>query len=295
MLDWDDFRFVVALHRERSLKDAARMLGMDQATVGRRVYALEERLGVELFEKRSDGFYLTTAGQRILPTIEAIEDSFHSIDRKLSGEDDRVAGRVRIAAPGALANHLLIPRLGPLIEKHPELEVEFLTGPEVLNLARREADIALRLVRPAQRELVIRKIGELELALYASSELLERSGGAPRDLRALARLPFIGLYPEATSDVEARLLERMGEAAARPRLRSAAWQAVYSAVSAGLGMGILPSFVARSEPALKKLSIIEPSRMTLWLVVHPDIQASARVQAVIRHLSKSLLTTSSAV
>jgi DNA-binding transcriptional LysR family regulator len=278
MLDWDDFRFILALHRKRSLKETARELGIDQATVGRRVYALEERLGTEIFEKRSDGFFLTTAGERILPTLAEIESSFLSIDRKLSGRDERIDGKVRIAMPGALANHWFIPTLGPLLARHPGLELEFLTGPEVLNLARREADLAIRLVRPKQRDLVIKRLGDLELALYAPAKR-----GAPLD-----KLPFIGLSPDSTSEAEAQLLARIGPPAQAPVIRSAAWHTVFCALKAGLGMGILPSFLGDTEPKLKRVAGVEPAKMPLWLVVHPDIQKSARVQAVMEHVSRAV-------
>jgi DNA-binding transcriptional LysR family regulator len=178
MLSWDDFRFVLALSRRHSLKAAGRDLGCDQATAGRRIYALERELGVELFEKRSDGFFLTTAGQRILGTLEQIEAGFEGIDRGLAGRDERPEGVVRVAMPGALANFGVIPRLRAFLAAHPRLELQFLTGPEVLNLAKREADVAVRLVKPKQSELVYRRIGELKLAFYVSRTHAAR--GAPK-------------------------------------------------------------------------------------------------------------------
>jgi DNA-binding transcriptional LysR family regulator len=282
MTQWDDFRYFLALHRNGTLKAAAQQLGVDQATVGRRISALEESLGTQLFEKRSDGYFLTLAGERVLPTLQATEENLLSVERIIAGRDERVEGLVRIAMPGALANHWLIPRLRRLLEKHPKLELEILTGPEVVNLARREADIAIRLVRLTQRDLVAKKIGELELALYAHSSLFSHSR-KPSKKEDLEAYPFVGLSREATSDLERVILKKI-ENHVRCTIRSAAWSSVFYAVQAGLGVGILPSFIAEREPKLVQLPFVEPSRAPLWMVVHPDIVQSARVRAVIDFL-----------
>jgi DNA-binding transcriptional LysR family regulator len=284
MLSWDDFRFVLALSRRHSLKAAGRDLGCDQATAGRRIYALERELGVELFEKRSDGFFLTTAGQRILGTLEQIEAGFEGIDRGLAGRDERPEGVVRVAMPGALANFGVIPRLRAFLAAHPRLELQFLTGPEVLNLAKREADVAVRLVKPKQSELVYRRIGELKLAFYVSRTLAPR--GAPKKDEIL-KLPFVGLFENATSRLEASLLEGLAPAP-RPNLRSAAWSSVASALRSGLGWGILPTFVGDSINEVRRIEAFDTASTPLWLVVHPDVQNSARVRAVIDFLSDAL-------
>ncbi len=103
------------------------------------------------------------AGERILPTLQASEEGILAVERIIAGQDERVQGLVRIAMPGALANHWFIPKLRPFTQKYRQIELEFLTGAEVVNLSRREADLAIRLVRPLQRDLIVKKIGEIEL------------------------------------------------------------------------------------------------------------------------------------
>ncbi len=282
-MEWDGFRYFLAVYRKKTLKAAARDLTVDQTTVGRRISALEAALGTELFEKRSDGYFLTVAGEQILPTIEATENSFLSVERIIAGKEKKIEGVVRIAMPGALANHWFIPRLKNLMQKYPQIELEFLTGPEVVNLARREADLALRLVKPSQQDIVARKIGRIELGLYGHPSLWS---GKKRPIQKedLEKFPFVGLVPSATSDLELSLLEKL-KPHLRPKIRSTAWSSVFYAVQACLGIGVLPTFVAEREPELVLIDVVEPVRMSLWLVAHPDIIHSARVRVVIDYLS----------
>lgn len=276
-MNWDDYRFFLAVARAGSLKGAAEKLRVDQATVGRRIQALQTGLGAQLLEKRSDGFFLTAAGSRILGHVEAAEESMLAVDRAILGRDERVEGTVRLAMPGALANQWLIKSLSPLFKKHPKLELQFLTGPEVLNLSRREADLAVRLVRPQQKDLKARKIGALRLGLYGQKEM-----GAGD----LAEAPFVGLFESATSELEAAFLRSL-KFEPRYCLRSAAWESVFTAVKAGLGIGILPTFMGEEDRSLKLLQE-DRAEAPLWLVVHPEVAESARVRATIDHLTKVL-------
>ncbi|MBL7671291.1 MAG: LysR family transcriptional regulator [Bdellovibrionaceae bacterium] len=284
-MDWDGFRYFLALYREGSLKLAAKELKVDQTTVGRRIAALEESLGTRLFEKRSDGYILTLAAERILPTLQAMENSAFSVDRAITGQDERPTGLVRIAMPRALANHWLIPRLSNLMIENPEIEIEFLTGAEVVNLAKRQADIALRLVRPSQRDLIVRKTGEMTLGLFMHPKLLQ-GRKKPQHLEQLKSFPFVGLVARATSDFEFKLLQKL-EPHIRYSLRSAAWSSVFYSIQAGLGWGILPTFFEDRDPELIQINVVEPITTPLWLVAHPDIIKSARVRVVVDYILKS--------
>ena len=286
MLEWDGFRYFLAVYRGKTLKSAAQSLSVDQTTVGRRIAALEATLGTQLFEKRSDGYFLTLAGERVLPTVEAAEDSVFSIERVIAGREERVEGLVRIAMPGALTNHWLIPRLKGLMQKYPGLELEFLTGPEVVNLSKREADLAIRLVKPTQQNLVARKFGRLELAVFGHASLWAGKGKKkPSKKEELEKFPFVGLVPNATSDLEASLLEKL-QPHLRYQIRSAAWSSVFAAVQSGLGIGILPMFMTEGKSELTRIDVIDSVSMPLWLVAHPDIIRSARVRVVLDFISE---------
>lgn len=276
-MSWDDYRFFLAVARAGSLKGAAEALRVDQATVGRRLTALQAEQGAQLLEKRSDGYFLTAAGSRILAHVEAMEEAMLAVDRAILGRDERVEGTVRLAMPGALANQWLIPSLAPLLKQYPKLELQFLTGPEVLNLSRREADLAVRLVRPQARDLKARKIGSLRLGLYAARGWK----GSVAD-----EAPFVGLFESATSDLENAFLRAL-KFAPRYCLRTGAWESVLTAVRAGLGAGILPTFMGEGDDSLRLIQE-DKAEAPLWLVVHPEVAESARVRVTIDHLTKVL-------
>ena len=277
-MNWDDYRYFLAVARHKTLKAAGKNLGVDQATVGRRLTALQERLGAQLLEKRSDGFFLTAAGNRILESVESAEQSMLTIDRAIVGKDERIEGTVKIAMPGALANQWIIGTLGPLLEANPKLEIQFLTGPEIVNLSRRDADLAVRLVRPKQRDLKTRKVGVVKLGLYKAKD----SGRVKLE----GEVPFVGLFDYAMSELERNFVATF-DFTPRYRLRSAAWTSVLASVRAGMGLGVLPTFMGAKDKALECVSV-DDHETPLWLVVHPEVAESARVRATIDHLTKAL-------
>ena len=278
-MNWDYYRYFLAIASSGSLKEAARRLKVNQTTVGRNINALEAELKTCLFERRSDGFVLTSAGQRILKSMQEIEEKVLEAERVLAGKDERPEGTVKIAMPGALANQWLIPLLGPFMEKYPVICLEFLTGPSLVNLARREADLAIRLVEPKQIGLIVRRIGRLNLRLYGHRKLF-RKRTVPKNIQGLDEFPFIGLYPEATSSSELRLLNQL-EGATHVRFRSGAWSSVYSAVANSMGVGILPSFMGDKNPDLIIILNELCESVPMWLVYHPDLKHAARVRVLI--------------
>jgi DNA-binding transcriptional LysR family regulator len=281
MENWDDFRIFSAIARTKTHRKASAELGLDQATVGRRLRALEERLGAKLLERQSEGYFLTELGKRILSGLERIETEFDAIGRVISGADEKMEGLIRIAAPGALANHLLIPRLQTFLSRYPKITLQFLTGPDVVNLAKREADIALRLVRPDHLELQLKKIGPLELGLYAHEDFLKRRAFSGD----LATLPFVALHPDAMSELESKIHREL-KIKFHPTLVTHAWSSVFSAVVSGVGAGILPSFMARREQSLIQLNSKIRATCPVWIAYHSDLKTNARVQALLTELQK---------
>ena len=278
MNNWDDLRYFLAISRHRTLKAAGQALRVDQATMGRRLASLEAGLEAKLLEKRSDGYFLTAAGRRILASVELIEETTFAIDQGIAGKNEKVEGVVKIALPGALANDLILGRLRPLLQRYPKLELQFLMGPDVLNLARREADFALRFVRPTQQELRAKKVCSLRLGLYGLEEFASRS---------LAALPFVGLFPAATTQLEADFRESLGFAP-RYQMRTGSWESVRVGLESGAGIGILPTFMAAKNARLTCLAPCA-QEAPLWLVVHPEVAKSARVRATLEFLEKILL------
>jgi DNA-binding transcriptional LysR family regulator len=275
MNNWDDFKFFLALYRFSTLKKASKSLGTDQATVGRRIYALEEKLKVKLFEKRSDGYFLTASGERIKETILEVERSFQSIDLKITGHDEKMEGVIRVAMPGALANHFVISIVKNFTEKYPAVEIQFLTGAEVLNLSKREADMAFRLVRPEQRDLIVRKIGDFHLGLYGSKNLFKKYGRI-FDWEDLKKIPFVGLYDTSKSKVETLMLKKIKKYLGPQVITSSAWSSVYAALMADIGIGILPSFMTKKNSDLELVKLMGIEKTPLWQVMHPVVQKNLK-------------------
>lgn len=271
-LDWDDLRVFLELVRTGSLSAAARSLRLSHATVGRRLAALEAALGRTLMERRPDGYIPTDEGEAIRALAEAMDDSALAIQRR-EGEGPKghagLTGTVRLTMTQALADRFLIPRLGNLRTAHPALDLEVVADNRALSLARREADLAIRLARPQRGDLIGRRLATLGYGLYAAPD-------APDTL--------IG-YDETLADLpEALWLARHG-GGRRVAFRSNSAQGQLAAAVAGFGTALLPCLLADGEAGLVRHALCGPllSR-ELWLLVHRDRKDVPRVRAVIDHV-----------
>lgn len=268
-MNWDDLRFLVTLGREGTLAAAARQLGVDQTTVARRLRTLEQDLGTPLFE-RNDGLWRPTAvGSRVLERAGRIEEDVAGISRLAEAGAAAVGGVVRITAVGAFIGDWLVPRLPGLYTRHPELCVDLVASNDNLNVARREADIAIRLARPASGDLLIRKLADVGFALY---------GAARGDLQVSAG-DWVAYNEDLAHTPEMRRLQAMlGSGCIRLRANSV--RGLARAVADGVGQGLLPCFLADPDPRLARLSGPHPvlSR-ELWMLIHPDARPLPRVAA----------------
>lgn len=268
-LDWEDLRHVFALARHGTLSATARALGVNHATVARRVAALEGALGRVLFDRRADGYALTADGEALAEAARPMEAAALAALSRLD-HGAGLSGVVRVTTTRALADCVVAPRLGALAGAHPGIEIELLTGSRAFSLARREADIALRLGRPADSALRGRKLAEVGHAFYAAETWRGRA----------AEAPLIGFDPDSRGVPEAAWLEKF---AGRRRfaLRSDSWTAQAAACAAGLGVALLPTYVAALFPTLAPVEIgAAPPLAELWLLVRPDLAAVPRVRAV---------------
>ncbi|RKH67578.1 LysR family transcriptional regulator [Corallococcus aberystwythensis] len=265
-LDWDDLRGFGALARAGSLSAAARELKVSHATVGRRIAALEEVLGRGLFDRRADGYVLTAEGAGVLELAADMEERAQGILRR-AGQEAGLTGTVRLTAPEPLAERLLIPRLAALHRRHPGIVLEVVSDPRSLNLAKREADLAVRLARPRQGELVTRRLASLAYGVYAAPD---------GDTSA-----WVGLDDSLAHIPEAQWLAR-NAAGARVVLRANTLTGQLAAVRAGFGKALLPRWFADEEGGLIALPPpAPPPERESWLVVHPDLKDVPRVRAVI--------------
>ncbi len=275
-LNWDDARVFLALARGGTLSQAARALGGGAATVSRRIDRLERALGVPLFLRHQSGYRLTDQGEALLPRAEAAEQAMAGL-RAEAGAQDAVTGRVRLASVESLVEPVIVPALAPVLARHPGLDVEVLFSATTVNLHRRDADMALRLVRPDHGHLVVRQVGTLGIGLYGPPH-----GATP------AR--FV-TYPDDEA-VQVQLdWGRAFGADRAPRLAVNTLAGQVAAVAQGIGVAVLPHLLARGA-GLRLLHAHlpdgAPMARPIHLVIHADLAASRRVRMVADCLTAAL-------
>jgi len=277
-LEWGHLRFFLELVRAGSLSRAATRLGVDRNTVGRRVAALEAELGLPLFERGPQGWSRTAAGDELAALASRVEEDVLALARHADARDRTVAGTVRLTTASHLAAYLVAPAVPALLGRHPGLGLEVVADQRVFDLTRREADLALRMGRPrdASPGLVARKLSDIAYGLYAA----KGSGPARRGSVDLAGDGFVGLDEGLAGVPQERWIERVAPGR-RVVFRSNSTASLAAAVRAGVGVGVLPNFVAGRDPGLVRLDGPEPVNHELWLLVHADLRRSPRVQVVI--------------
>jgi DNA-binding transcriptional LysR family regulator len=288
MLDWDDLRYFLAVHRAGSLARAASELKINATTVGRRLTALEEGVGARLFDRTPDGYCLSPAGRDLLPHAERMEVEAFAVERQVAGADARAAGVVRVTATEMLATRFIAPKLPSFLEKHPQIAIDLECTNRSVSLSRREADIALRLARPREDGVVTRRLTQIDLALYAAQSYVDRYG-APQDAeRDLAGHRVVLFADSRAFAVENDWMRRRCEAAVIA-VRSDSVSSIFSAVLAGAGIALLPRAVADAEPLLTRIPTESaPEPRVVWQTVHEDLHKSARVRVVLDFLAEVL-------
>ena len=274
--NWDDTRIFLAVARSGTLSGAAETMDMGIATLSRRLDRLEKSLAVPLFSRHQSGYRLTDDGEALLARAEALEHAGLAFGEtaRLQGN---VAGLVRLATSDNLAAHFLLPSLNGLMEIYPDLRVEVLSGVQSVNLHRRDADLAIRMVKPESGNLTLKRLGKVGFGLYSADTGLAGSTDV-----AFNNAQYIG-WPESHQHLPAaRWITRTLRG--RPcRVEANTLLAQLSAVSAGLGLGVLPHFMARKN-GLQCVNADIGVDQTLWLVMHSDLAHSRRVRVVADHL-----------
>ncbi len=279
-MNWDDTRIFLAIYRERSLRGAARIVGVDQATVGRRLAALEHALGATLFLRTSNGYAPTSVGEVAVRAAEKMEQSAIDLVRQAQGVDQRLAGEVRVTTTDSLGLAFLLPAIGALHDAHPDIRVLLNTSTQVLNLAKREADIAIRTMKPDNPDLLTRRLAAWPVGLYASAAYLERHG-EPAVGTAFAGHDLVVYQPHMHAR---RPLTLAGEPVHAGRIVSGLDSSlmVRTAIKAGLGLGEIAVPLAERDGLVR----VWPDRANaklyeVWMVTHQDLRHTARIGAVV--------------
>jgi DNA-binding transcriptional LysR family regulator len=281
MPDWEDLRHLASLAKAGSLSAAARALGVEHATVARRIAALEAETGLRLVDRRARRLLLTPEGERLAAIASRMEGEAQAADRLARAARGGIFGRVTISAPPALAAARFADALVTLQGEHPGLEIHVRGEKREAALDRREADIAVRLSRPEAGDLTILKIGEIAFCFCASAAYLEAT--APPDWRFIA-------YGDGTMTDAAQTKRLKVFAAGRPiRFLANTSEMQLAAARAGGGIAILPDFQRAEAPELVVIDDgAEPLRRDIWLVVHADLRTSPAVRAVAEALKSAL-------
>ncbi|MEH6410235.1 MAG: LysR family transcriptional regulator [Hyphomonas sp.] len=287
-LSWDHCRSLLSVYRTGSLSAAARTLGVTQPTIARHVEQLESALGgTSLFTRSPQGLSPTEAADALIPHALAMEASAAAMVRAASGPDDAMTGAVRITASEVIGIEVLPAILAAIGADYPQLVFELVASNETADLLRRDADIAVRMVRPSQGALIARKIGDVALGMFARRDYLERRG-TPNRLDDLSDHALIG-FDHETSGVQGLRAQGLDLHREMFTLRTDSDVAQLSAIRAGLGIGICQVALAMRDPRLVRLF---PKEMTFpletWLTMHGDLRGNRRMRIVFNHLAEAL-------
>ncbi|WLR93188.1 LysR family transcriptional regulator [Shinella zoogloeoides] len=277
-MNWDDARLFLAVARTGQLLAASRRLGVNHATLSRRVSALEEALKTRLLIRRTNGCELTAEGEAFLRAAERMETEMLAVQASIGRIDTAVAGTVRVGAPDGFGVSFLAPRLGRLTARHPELKIQLVPVPRSFSLSQREADIAITLERPEQGRLVSSKLTDYTLGLYASRDYLEENGTPEtvEDLKAHRRVGYVeDLIFTASLNFTGEIMRSWD---ASFEISSATGQT--EAVRSGAGVGILHDYIARQYGELVRLLPATSIRRAYWTTWHESARDLVRVRTV---------------
>jgi DNA-binding transcriptional LysR family regulator len=285
---WDDLRYLLAVSRAGSMSRAAKQLKVAMTTVGRRLDALEQGLGVRLVERSPTGVQLTEAGRLLAEQARGVEVQIAGLERVAQGYQGEVEGEVRVSTIETLAAEVIAPSLPELRRLHPELCVRLMSEQAVVSLARHEADIAIRLGRPQAGSLVARRLATIHFGLYASPSYLARRGRPARPEQGFEGHDWV------TYALPEQLVPEHGWMAARAGTRPAAMstnsvRVLLEGVMAGLGLGVLPTVLA--PPGLVRLlgpEVLESRGV--WMILHEDSARVARVRVAADHIAREFAT-----
>lgn len=280
-MNWDDLRFFLAVAQKGSIRGASEVLTVNASTVSRRIDAFEKKLGTRLFERLPTGYVLTSAGEEILESSERIEDEVAKLDRNIIGRDTQLNGSLSVTMAAPLATHLLMPDFVNFGRRYPGIELELVVSSEEINLSKREADVAIRITNNPPEHLVGRHVTDIAKAVYASEEYLSR-----HDIKQQPELlRWIGWedpepYPQWVKD------SQYPKTPIRHQANDILVQ--LEAAKSGMGITILPCFMADPVTNLKRISPISSGKCgDIWILTHKDLRYTARVRIFMDYMLKA--------
>ncbi|WP_259783062.1 LysR family transcriptional regulator [Aestuariispira ectoiniformans] len=283
-MDWDDGRIFLVVAREGQMLSAARKLGVNQTTLSRKISNLEADLQATLLVRGPGGCVLTEAGHALMAKLERAETAMLEGEALFQGGVEKLSGTVRVGAPDGFGVSFLAPRLTGLLDKYPDLKVELVPVPRSFSLSQREADIAIMVGRPKTGRLVIKKLTDYTLGLYASRSYLEEHG-LPACIDDLKQHRLVGYVEDLiystllnyASEVFQGAVQQLGISSAVGQLE---------AVRAGAGIGVLHDYLAKGDAGLVRLLEESTMQRSYWIAYHESQREIRRVQAVADHIGQ---------
>ena len=277
MIDWNELPFFLAVAQQGSLSGAAMQLGVNHSTVFRRINALEDKLGVRLFERLADGYMLTEMGHEVLQHANQAQHSIHALERAVAGKDHALSGVVRITAPVSITDEILVPAIATMHLKYPGIKVQLVVSNLLHDLSRRDADIAIRATKKPPEHLIGRKVADFVWAVYASPEYLKQHS-TPNDLSGLAQHQLIG--PDETL-LSIACYQWFNQHFSDEQIicRASDINTIANLCQQNLGIAFLPSNYF--NPKLVRLFKAKPEFVDeLWILTHPDLRQVTRIRLV---------------
>ena len=279
-VDWDHLRYFLILARAKTLTNAARIMGVEHSTVARRIQALEQSLGMQLFKREATGYELTIEGLALIPRVEQMEQSFLQIEKP-----NPLQGRVRIGAPEGFGTAFLAQLLAEFSQHYPLLTIDLIPVPKTIRLSHREADIVISIERPKSGPFIITRLTNYSLKLYGSQQYLQRNSPIRR-VADLSEHRFVDYIDDLVYSSALYRLERL-PLQLTACFRSNSILAQQIAVSAGAGLAILPRFIAVDQPELQEvLSEDVNFTHTFWMLTLVDLQHEPKIKLVWDFLRK---------
>lgn len=289
-LAWDDFRLVRAIADHRSLGGAAEALGVNNSTVFRRLNALEEMLGVRIFERARSGYLLTSAGEEMVGLANRMAESILEFERRIAGQDVRPSGELRVTTTDTIFSHLVSPIFCAFRQRYPEITLDFVIDNRALNLSRRDADVAIRASVDPPPSLIGRRVGTIGWSCYAGRAYVNENRLDISRPDSLLQSPvrWVGLGDPISNTAGGRWIAGNVPAecvAVKVNMVST----LASAAIAGLGLTTLPCFIGDQLPELVRLHNLRITSDTgMWVLTHPDLKKAARVRAFLEFFGTEL-------
>lgn len=270
-MNWDDYRYFLAIARARSLTAAGRALGVSQPTVSRRLESMESRLKVRLFDRTQRGYEMTPAAMDIYETIERVGEDLSDIERKVFGKDLQLTGSLRVTCTEVLLNGYLAPHVWQFLDRHPGIEFGVICTDAQLSLSRRDADLAIRFTGRPPETLVGRRLAKAAFGIYAGRDVAH----ALLDRSSVQSWDWIGWHDEVYN----RMLITNAFPEARIKHRVDSTAAMQSMARHGLGIAVLPCYTADPDPGLRRAlpELLSEGTPDLWILHHPDVRGVSRV------------------